>query len=357
MNKRLKEIKNKLNAINLNALVVTNPVNRNYLSGFTGSDGFALLTLNKSYLITDSRYTLQATHEVDEFEVIEIKRGTNFNEIINEILEKEKIKKTGFEFDNITLLRFKNLKSAIKKIKLVPVKGLIESLREIKDQDEINNIKKAVEIAENALIEALKVLKPGITEKEFSAELEYCMRKLGASGTSFETIVASGKRGAFPHGVASDKIIQANELVVIDFGAVYNGYCSDLTRTVGLGIISEHFKNLYEVVYKAQKIAVSAFESGVSLSVPDKKARNLLKKFGFDKYFTHGLGHGIGMEIHEAPSINCETKAKALPGMVVTVEPGVYLENEVGIRIENDLIIGENSCEFLGFDQKELVIL
>ena len=342
----------------LDALLVTNPVNRNYLSGFTGSTAFLVVTLRSALFVTDSRYTEQAKKEVGrEFELFEIKSTKEYYKTISDIVKKDKVKLLAIESRNLVLSQYETLKKYLPGKELNGQTGLVEELREIKTEEELIRIRKAVDIAERAFQKTLKSIKPGVSENDIAGELEYNMRLLGAEGPAFSTIVASGERGAMPHGIASEKKINKGELIVIDFGAIYKGYCSDLTRTVGLGIINNLFKNRYKVVYEAQKRAISSIRSGAILSVPDKKARNYLKKHRMEKYFTHGLGHGIGMEVHEKPSISIKMKGLFKSGMVVTAEPGIYFKGEAGIRIENDIIVNDKGCEILGNDQQRLVVL
>ena len=355
---RLAELRKKLLHKKLDALLVTKPVNRNYLSGFTGSTAFLVVTLRSALFVTDSRYTEQAKKEINgEFELVEIKSTKEYYKTIVDIVKKDKVNVLAIESRNLVFSQYETLKKYLPKKEISGQTGLIEELREIKTEEELAYIRKAVDIAEIAFEKTLKKIKPGISENEIAAELEYNMRLSGAEGPSFPTIVASGKRGALPHGVASEKKVNKGELIVLDFGAVYKGYCSDLTRTVGLGIINKLFKNRYKVVYGAQQKAISSIKSGVILSVPDKKARIYLQKHSMEKYFTHGLGHGIGMEIHENPSINSKIKGILKTNMVITIEPGVYFNGGSGIRIENDIIVNDKGCEILGKDQQRLVVL
>ncbi|MEI6846125.1 MAG: Xaa-Pro peptidase family protein [Candidatus Firestonebacteria bacterium] len=355
---RLAKVREILARKKLDGLFIAAPVNRNYLSGFTGSTATLLLTQKTALFVTDARYTLQAGKEVGpNFKIIEIKTSKEYFRAFRDAVKTDRVKTLGVEAGEITLTRYEALKKHLPGVKFSPESGLIEVLRETKSGEELARIRKAVEIAEAAFKKTLKKLKPGVLESEIAAELEYNMKLGGAEGIAFPTIVASGERGALPHGTASGKEIKAGELIVIDFGAVYQGYCSDLTRTVGLGIINQPKIKQYKVVYEAQQKAVSSIKSGVNLSVPDKKARNYLQKNGMEKYFTHGLGHGLGLQVHENPSISRKTKGIFKAGMVVTVEPGVYYNGSHGIRIENDVIVNDKGCELLGADQRKLLVL
>lgn len=342
----------------LDALLVTNPVNRNYLSGFTGSTAFLVITQRSAIFVTDSRYTEQAKKEIGaEYKIIVIESTKEYYRSIADLAKKDRVKSLAIESRHLVLSQYETLKKYLPGREILGQAGLVEELREIKTAGELENIKKAVDIAETAFQKTLKRIKPGVSEVEVAAELEHNMRLLGSEGPSFSTIVASGERGAMPHGVATEKKLNKGELIVIDFGAIYKGYCSDLTRTIGLGIIGRLIRNRYKVVYEAQQKAISSIGSGVILSVPDKKARNILKKHGIEKYFTHGLGHGLGMEVHETPSISSKTKGFFKAGMVVTIEPGVYFNGETGIRIENDIIVNNKGYDVLGKDQQKLLVL
>lgn len=348
------KIQEELDKKKLDGFLITNPVNRNYLTGFTGSAGYLLITREKIYFITDRRYIEQAKLEVHGFKII---ITSDYFKKICEIIINEKIKKLGYEYNNMLVSQYEFFKEKIKKIKLIGIKSFIEDLRIIKTEEEISLIKRAVKIAESAYKKTLFRIKEGISEKDVACELEYNIRKLGADGVSFPTIIASGKRGSLPHGVSTDKKLKKGELIVIDFGVKDRGYCSDLTRTVGLGIIQKSYKEKYKVVYHSQQEAISFVKSGVKLSDIDKKARNYLKKYRLHKYFTHSLGHGIGKEVHEGPKISYKSSGFVKEGMVFTIEPGIYIPCKFGIRIENIIIVKKGSIEVLGEDQNKLVIL
>ncbi|OGF46440.1 MAG: hypothetical protein A2231_12760 [Candidatus Firestonebacteria bacterium RIFOXYA2_FULL_40_8] len=355
---RVNKLREVLMKKKLDGFLITSTINRNYISGFTGSTAAIMLTQKNALFVTDSRYTEQAKKELGRgFEIKEIKSSKEYYQAFLEVINKDNVKTLGVEAKHLTISQYEVLKKNLLKIKISLESSLVENLRETKDEDEVICIKKAVEIAETAFNKTLKKIKPGVRETEVAADLEYNMRLLGSEGQAFPTIVASGERGAMPHGLASTKKINRGELIVIDFGAVCKGYCSDLTRTVGLGIINGLKRKQYKVVYEAQQMAVSSIRSGVSLSVPDKKARNYLKKNGMEKHFTHGLGHGLGRNVHENPSIGSKIKGIFKAGMVVTVEPGVYYAGSHGIRIENDVIVNDKGCELLGADQRRLVVL
>ncbi|MFH1824769.1 MAG: Xaa-Pro peptidase family protein [Candidatus Firestonebacteria bacterium] len=354
MNKRIKELQEKLEKKKLDGFIITNPINRNYLTGFTGSTGYLLIAKEKGYFITDSRYMEQAKLEVPGYEVI---ITSNYFKKICEIIINKKIKRLGYEYNSILFSQYEFLKERLEKIKWRGIKNFIEDLRMIKTDEEIDLIKKAVKIAELSYEKTQGRIKEGISEKDIACELEYNMKKLGADGVSFSTIVASGNRGALPHGISSDKKLKKGELIIIDFGVSYKGYCSDLTKTIGLGIIQKSYKEAYRVVYNAQQEAISFIKSGVKLSNLDKAARNYLKKHKLHKYFIHSLGHGIGKEVHEGPKVSHKSTGFVKEGMVFTVEPGIYISGKFGIRIENIIVVKKDSIEVLGKDQSKLVVL
>jgi Xaa-Pro aminopeptidase len=351
---RITKLQEKLSKKELDGFIITNPVNRNYLTGFTGTAGYLLITCKKGYFITDNRYNEQAKLEVQDSEIIVT---SNYFKKLCEIIMKEKIKNLGYEYNSILMKQYEFLKKRIKGIKLIGMKNLVEDLRIIKTEEEIRLIKKAVEIAELGYKKTLTRIKEGISEKDIASELEYNMRRLGADGISFPTIVASGTRAVLPHGVSTDRKLKKGELVVIDFGAIYKGYCSDLTKTIGLGIIQKLYKKAYKVVYNAQQEAISFIKSGVRLSDIDRKSRDYLKKYKLNKYFTHSLGHGIGMEVHEGPTVSSVSCGFVKEGMVFTIEPGIYIPKRYGIRIENIIVVKKDNIEILGEDQNKLLVI
>ena len=234
---------------------------------------------------------------------------------------------------------------------------MIEKLRMIKTDDEIRTIRRAAEIADEAFSHILTFIKPGVTELEVSNELEFFMRRLGASESSFDTIVASGKRSALPHGVATGKTIENGDMVTLDFGALYDGYVSDITRTVAVGEPTEELKKIYHIVLEAQMRACSALKPGMTGKEADAVARDYIKDHGYGEAFGHSTGHGIGLEVHEGPGLSFRSDTVLKPGMVVTVEPGIYVPGLGGVRIEDDVLITEDGCELLTSSPKELIIL
>ena len=339
---------------NLDGLVITNPYNRRYMTGFTGTAGVVLITNSRALFITDFRYTQQAEDQVPSFDIIEHKEGV-IKEIANQV-EKSAIKRLGFEKNDLTYAIYEQYEQAIK-TELIPVEGLVEKLRIIKTDEELSVMKEAARIADAAFDHILTVIKPGVTEIEVSNELEFFMRKQGATSSSFDIIVASGYRSALPHGVASEKKIKKGELVTLDFGALYKGYCSDITRTVAVGEISDELEKIYDTVLQAQLKGVEGIKAGITGREADALTRDYIKEEGFGEYFGHSTGHGLGLEVHEGPGLSFRTDQVLEPGMVVTVEPGIYVPNVGGCRIEDDIIITKDGNERLNHSPKELIIL
>jgi len=355
MENRLIQVRQKLKDNNIDAILITKRQNYMYLSGFTGTSAHLLISAEKAYLITDFRYIEQATRQAPLFEVV--KYQGNIEIEIKKLLEELFVKKLGFEADHLTYDKYLCYKEKFENTELVPQKDFVESLRIIKSDDEIEKIKKAVEIADRAFEHILNYIKPGIKENEIAAELEYFMKKNGAQGPSFETIVASGTRSAMPHGVASEKVIQYGDIVTLDYGAIYEGYCSDITRTIFVGYAQDKLKEIYEIVLNAQlKALKGAFEGKTGREI-DSIAREIITKEGYGNNFGHGLGHGVGLEIHEEPRLSVSGEKVMKNGMVVTVEPGIYIEGLGGVRIEDMIVINNDKPQILTKAPKEMIIV
>lgn len=354
MMQRVEKLRTEMEKEGLAALLVTSPYNLRYLTGFTGTTGLAVITLNKAFFITDFRYTEQAAKQCAGFEVVK-NTGPIFEEVAH-LVEQENLPNLGFEETQITFSEYSYLEEIVDTA-LIPVSDMIETLREIKDEEEIATIRKACEISDAAFTHILTFIKPGMTEIQVANELDFHMRSLGASGVSFETIVASGLRSAMPHGVASDKVIESGDFVTLDFGCYYNGYVSDMTRTISVGEPSEKLKEIYQVVLEAQLKVIEAAKAGVTGVELDAVARDHIASKGYGEAFGHSTGHGIGLEIHERPNVSRVSEQAFVPGNVITDEPGIYLPGIGGVRIEDDLLITENGCEVLVHSPKELIIL
>lgn len=351
---RVKNVQAVLAKNGVEALLVTNMYNVRYLSNFTGSTGLVFITRDNAYFVTDFRYTDQAAEQATGFEIIK-NTGSIFEEVAK-ISEKEKIGKIGFESENITFSTFETINEIIDS-ELVPVKGIVEELREVKTESEIQIIREAIEITEKAFDYILGFVKPGVTEIEVANELDFYMRKEGAEGVSFDTIVASGVRSAMPHGVASSKVIETGDMVTIDFGCYYKGYVSDMTRTFAVGDPGEKMKEIYEIVYQANKRVAEVAKAGMTGAELDAVARDYITEHGYGPEFGHTTGHGIGLEVHEGPGISFRNDKKLVVNNVITNEPGIYISGLGGVRIEDDLVIKENGNENLMTAPKELIIL
>ena len=332
---------------NLPLLVVSNPTNIFYLTGFRGSAGVAVWGAFNATLWVDPRYTLQAKGEARGVEVIE-QRGSLLK-AISRWLGKKKPRRVGFEDGHLTCCEFLALERECRgRIQFKPASGVIEELRFVKDPYEIAQIRQASRVTVEAFEEILPLIKPGVKESDLAAEIEYRMRRKGAEGPAFDTIVASGIRAAFPHARASNKVIGKSELVIFDMGAILGGYASDMTRTVYMGgHPGGRIKRLYKAVLDAQQRAIESLRQGVRGGEVDEAARGVLRRRGLADYFTHSTGHGVGLDIHERPRLGKGDKTRLRAGCVVTAEPGVYIENLGGIRLEDTVVVGLEGSEVL----------
>ncbi|NPV72415.1 MAG: aminopeptidase P family protein [Pelotomaculum sp.] len=357
MLKRVEKLRELLEGAGVEAFYITSPENRFYLSGFTGTAGAVLVTREGLWLLTDFRYTGQARRECPGFEIVEV--AGSYPEAVLEISRgKGGFSLLGCEGDHLTYSQFMALKEGLAGVGLKPLGGLVEKLRICKDESEINLIEQAVLFADEAFKRTLPYIRPGVTEREVALQLEYIMRRMGADASAFKIIVASGSRSALPHGVASAKTIQAGDLVTIDFGAVYGGYHSDLTRTVAVGRPDKKQEEIYSIVLEAQKKAIAALRAGVRALEVDYAARQTIRSRGYGSYFGHGTGHGLGLSIHEGPRLSERDGTVLQTGMVVTVEPGIYLPGWGGVRIEDTVVVEDGGCRVLTRSPKdELIVL
>jgi Xaa-Pro aminopeptidase len=355
MSNRVQSLRVQLAEKGLDGILITSPFNRRYISGFSGTAGYLLITENKALLITDFRYTEQATEQAPLFEIV--RHSATIVEELARKIDELKLKKVGFERQYVSYAVYEDLISASPEVDWVGVQGIVESIRMVKSAEELQTIKEACTIADKAFGHIVSYIKPGVTEQEVALELEFFMRKLGASSTSFDTIVASGYRSALPHGVASDKVIQQGEFVTLDYGAYYKGYVSDITRTIAVGEPSDKLKEIYQTVLQAQLAGVSQIKAGMSGKEADALTRDIIRDAGYGEYFGHSTGHGIGLEVHEGPGLSSKSDVILKTGMVVTVEPGIYISQLGGVRIEDDVVITENGCEILTHSPKDLIII
>jgi Xaa-Pro aminopeptidase len=339
----------------LDGVFVYSGENRRYLSGFTGSTGYVVIGKSIAEFITDFRYKEQSSIQCKGFEIVI--QSNDLMEKLAEALRKDGIKRLGIEDDFMTVGFSEDLKRAMPGIELVPARSIFAKLRVKKDASEIENIRKAAAIADEAFEHILGFIKPGMKETEVALELEYTMKKKGASKNSFDSIVASGIRSSLPHGIASEKIIENGEFLTLDFGCVYNGYCSDMTRTVFIGKATEKHRKIYDLVLRAQIAAFNGIKPGVSGKAVDKIARDIITAEGYGEYFGHGLGHGVGLAVHEDPRLSVLGENILEAGMIVTDEPGIYIPDFGGVRIEDLVLVTENGAESLSKSPKELIEL
>jgi Xaa-Pro aminopeptidase len=352
---RVSKLRKWMDDAGLEALLVASPHNRRYLTGFTGSSGMVLITAGKSWLLTDFRYTVQAEQQAAGFEIVE--HGTSPIDDVKELLAQEGLRKLGFEAEHVSFSQHAGWAEALREAGLVPAVGLVEKLRMIKDEGELQIMKEAAQLADRTFQYITGLIRTGMKEKDVALEMEVYMRSHGAAGSSFDTIVASGERSALPHGVASDRTIGTDEFVKLDFGAYYNGYCSDLTRTVFIGRPTDKHREIYDIVLEAQLHALEHIKPGMTGMEADALARDIITKHGYGDHFGHGTGHGLGMEIHEAPRLSRLSDTVLTPGMTVTVEPGIYVPGFGGVRIEDDIVITETGIQILTSSPKELIVL
>ncbi len=331
---------------NLDALLITKGANIAYLSGFKG-EGQLLITPAKKILLTDFRFKEQAAEETRAFQIRQRQKFRPLEESILRLVKKLKLKRLGFESRSLSYQFYGKLRQALRPVKLVATGDIVEQLRTIKSGREIKLLKKAAHLAVGTFRFARSIIKPGRKEVEIAGELEHFMRKYNAKGRSFDIIVASGKRSSMPHASASLRTIKDNETVLLDLGCRIHGYNSDLTRMVFLGKISPKIKRIYEIVLRAQELAIKAIRAGEKICQIDKIARQYITKEGLGAFFGHALGHGIGREVHENPSISPENRQTLKAGMVFTVEPGVYIPGMGGVRVEDMVLVTKAGCEVL----------
>jgi Xaa-Pro aminopeptidase len=350
---KLNRVRKKLQELGMDALLVLSDINRAYLTDFTGSEGIVLITRTDAYLLVDSRYTIQAKGQVSDFTVEEYSRSQT-GAVLNEKLAAAGVKTLGFEEHFITYAEYRRFTNNLS-VELVPAPPIIEDIRLIKSDVEVAKIRKACEISDAAFTHILTFIKEGITELEIANELEAKMRSLGASGSAFDMIVASGERSALPHGGPTERKLQAGDLLTLDFGAIYNGYLSDMTRTITIGEPNEQLKEIYKIVSHALENGLQHIKAGMTGDEVDALTRDIITEAGYGPYFGHSTGHGVGMYIHEGIALAKGSKDIVKPGMILTIEPGIYLPGIGGVRIEDDVFIKEDGIEILTKSPKELI--
>lgn len=339
---------------NADALLVTNVKNVTWLTGFTGDDSYLLIHPEGECLLSDFRYEIQIAEECPGLRFAIRSGACGFSQLILDELKKISSSPwLGVETNSVTLGDLERFQNSITK-QIVPLDSLIESLRQVKDRQEIALIRQSAQIARNAFHAVRAMLRPDWTEKQIADELEFAMRRLGARDASFPTIVAVGDRAALCHCVPGERKVRDAAFLLIDWGAKYEGYASDLTRVLVTGKISSEFKKIYGIVKDAQQKAIDAIQPGIPCSEIDAVARCFIADAGYGKFFDHGLGHGIGLDIHEAPAFSPRCGTKLKPGMIITVEPGIYVKGWGGVRIEDDVLVTRSGCEVITDVEKEL---
>lgn len=350
---RIQEI---LNDLLLDAIIISNENNIRYISGFTGATGYVYISKKTKRIITDFRYTSQAELEAYGYEIITI--GNNgYEASINNILKKENIKRLGFESEDLLYSSYLDLKSKLDLDELVPVKDEVTRLRRIKTVEELENIKIAQAIGDKTFTDILSYIQAGMTEIQIAAKIEYLLKVNGGQGLSFPAIVASGINSSMPHAVPGNKKLANGDFLTLDFGCIYNGYCSDMTRTIVIGRASQKQKEIYNVVLEAQLAALDFIKAGVKGKDVDKVARDIINKAGYEECFGHGLGHSIGLFVHESPRLSMMEEDLLEVGMTETVEPGIYIKGFGGVRIEDLIVVTENGHDNYTYSPKELIEL
>lgn len=356
---RQEQMKTLLEERGLDAVLVARPANIRYLSGFVGTESYLYVSRTRGVILTDSRYTLQAQEEGKGCEVRTIGKGRGYGALLAELIREDQVKELGFEED---ALLYGTVCGLQKEAGLAPehwrmLGGSVSSFRAVKSEDELQKMERAEQIGDEAFSYILNELRPGLTELQAAAKLEYFMKSRGAEGTSFDTIVASGLHSAMPHAVPGSKPLEKGDFVTMDFGCMYQGYCSDMTRTVVIGKASDRQKEIYQIVLEAQQAALEGLRPGMTGAEGDRLARSVIEKAGYGEYFGHGLGHSVGLEIHENPRLSMNEQTVLMPGMIETVEPGIYLPDFGGVRIEDMVVLTENGIRNLTASPKELIEL
>ena len=354
--KNIEKYQSLLETGEVDALLLTSVYNRLYAAQYRVAEGVAVVTREGAYYFTDSRYIEAAEKNLKGFTVRMMHPGSSEIERINEVIGEHTIKKLGFEENNMTYGDYLRYNEALHAV-LVPMQAKIDAFRATKEPWEIELMRKAQAITDQTFSELCKIIQAGMTEKELEAELLYRLYKHGAEGPSFDPIVVSGPNTSLPHGVPGERKLEFGDFITMDFGCIYGGYCSDMTRTVALGFVSEEMDKVYKTVLKAQLAGIAATKAGVAGRDIDGAARKVIADAGYGDYFGHGYGHSLGILIHEAPNANTRNDQPMPAGAVVSAEPGIYLPGKFGVRIEDVTVITETGCEVLTKSPKNLIIL
>ncbi len=349
---RLTKLRETLTTEGLDAILITQPENRRYLSGFTGSTGVLLISQEQAILATDFRYYEQVEKQAPDFRLAKVTE--KFKLLLPDLVHQVGAKRVGFESTHLTVDQRQEWQEVAEVFELVPTKELVQEIRAVKGEDELSKIRKAIALADQAIAYIAGFVEPGMTEKEVAWELEVFMRTRGAEKLAFDSIVGSGPNGAMPHATISERVIQAGEPIVIDMGAVIDGYHSDLTRTICAGRPDDKFREIHAIVLEAQLTAERNIRPGMQGKQADALARKVIEEAGYGENYGHGLGHGVGLAVHEKPGVGRLSEDALEPGMVFTVEPGIYLPGWGGVRIEDIVVMREDGVEVLTQASKEL---
>lgn len=349
-------VRNTLVERNIDALLSFHLPNVAYLTGFRGSAGAVFITKTSAHFVTDSRYALQAGKEVRSCEIV-VSTDVSLSQTIADHRLAKGCATIGFEETSIDVGHYRNLKSLFAPSQLVPAGDIVPACRSVKNEQELRSLRKAAMLADTVFEEMLPVIQPGISEKDLETELRYRVAKAGSERDAFDPIVVSGTRTAMIHGKAGTRRLRHGDAVLLDFGCVWNGYSSDLTRTVFLGKVSARQKSMYHCVAAALTETIDALQAGMQTRQVDAFARNVIARWGMERHFQHALGHGLGLEVHELPRISARSAETVQAGNVVTIEPGVYIQGVGGVRIEDDIVVHARRIEILNRSTKELLIL
>jgi Xaa-Pro aminopeptidase len=352
---RLTELRKALTEHQLDAILVSQPENRRYLSGFSGSAGWLIVSAERAVLATDFRYYEQVGRQAPDWELARI--TTNIETLLPALLADVGVQRLGFESQHVTVEQMATWSSVVEGVEWAPLKDAVEKIRMVKDADEIEILRRSVALTDDAFGHLVNMLTPGMSEREAAWEIESYMRTHGASKVAFDLIVAAGPNGALPHARPGDHVIQPGEPIVIDIGCVLDGYCSDMTRTICLGEPSARYLEVWDIVLKAQEAAEAGIRAGITGVEADALARDLITGAGYGEYFGHGLGHGVGLAVHEGPRASKLYEGRFEAGMTLTVEPGIYLPGEFGVRIEDLVIIRDDGVEVLTKTPKVPVVV
>ena len=354
----MKNVEKYLSILNdaVDGLLLTSRFGRMYGAEFDIAEGIAIVTKAGCRYFTDSRYIESAQNNIQGFEVLETNRANPYSQLLNQAIADFHVHTLGYEEVYLTVSEFMSFEQKLN-AKLVPYNDKIYGFRAIKEDWELARMKKAQEITDQAFTEMLGKIKPGLTEKQLQAELVYSLLKNGADNLAFEPIVVSGPNTSMPHGVPGERVVQEGDFITMDFGALYQGYCADMTRTVAVGYATEEMKKVYNTVLQAQEAAIAATKSGMTGKEIDSVARQIIQDAGYGSYFGHGYGHCLGMEVHEAPNCNPGGEVVMESGMVSSAEPGIYLPGKFGVRIEDVVIFTPDGCENITKSPKNLIII